>query len=326
MGITTESFETSAEAPDTHDVRAAVAEAMAQDGLSQMGVATRSGVAHSTLSAWLNGTYKGNNDGVADKLRVWLQTRTAASRTRAAIPDAPRFLLTPTASAILDVLEIAQTVPDIAVIAGAAGIGKTSAAEYYRSQNSNVWLVTMEPSYGTMGAVLRVLAEALGLAPNRGAGDLSDSIRRRLTGTSGLLIFDEAQNLRPEFVDQIRGYHDRAGVGIALMGNQTVASRYGRANFSEAYAPLFSRVGQRLRQKGPKTADIKMLVDAWGLSDVDAAKAAIAVGKMPGAARTLTKVLRMAHLLASSDGRKDVSVKDVEAAWAQLSDREGGVA
>ena len=57
--------------------------------------------------------------------------------------------------------------------------------------------------------------------------EMAKAIHARLEGTKGLLIIDEAQNLFPKAMDQIRSFHDQAEIGIALVGNQTVAARYG---------------------------------------------------------------------------------------------------
>lgn len=47
----------------------------------------------------------------------------------------------------------------------------------------------------------------------------------RLKGTQGLLIVDEAQHLSAGAIDQLRAVHDRAEVGLALLGNEEVWSR-----------------------------------------------------------------------------------------------------
>ena len=185
--------------------------------------------------------------------------------------------------------------------------------------------MTVEPAIQTLGGVIRLICNELGIADNRSTSYLSDAIRRRLMHSSGLLILDEAQNLRPEFVDQIRAYHDRAGIGVAMIGNETIARRYGADRMTEAYAPLFSRVGQRFTQRRAMQKDLLLFSEAWNLTDEGARKAAIKIGKTAGALRVMTKVLRMAFLLAHTDGRSEPSQSDVEAAYEQLSARsEGG--
>jgi len=45
----------------------------------------------------------------------------------------------------------------------------------------------------------------------------------------------------------------------------------------------------------------------------------LAIAKRPGALRNLTKVLRMAHLLAGADGAEAVAETHIRMAWERLS-------
>ena len=327
MGNTIEEMSPEGLELDEATVRQQFSDLLTADGRPLSQIAIEAGVAYATLSAWRAGTYKGRNDRIAAQVHSWMVTREARKRTRVAVPREPKFQQTPTASAMLDVLEAAHTLPDMAVIAGSAGIGKTTTAKWYQRRAANVWLVTMEPSYSTMGSVLSAIAEAVGISPTNSTARTSDLIRRRLVGTGGLLIVDEAQNLSAAAIDQIRTFHDRAEIGIALVGNETVAARFGRDRLSMEYAPLFSRIGQKFRQKSLTAKDLTILIDAWELEDDGARGVARKVGKMPGAARLMGKVLKLAFLRANNDGRDKPVQADVEAAWDQLGNRvEGGAA
>lgn len=327
MGSTVEELSTEDGDLDEAVVRERFNAIVVEDGRPLARIAPETGIHYTTLSAWKAGNYSGNNERITGQVNQWLTTREAKKRTHAVLPEPPAFIMTPTASAIIDVLEAAQVLPDMAVISGAAGIGKTTAIEWYQRRAANVWLVTMEPSHTTLGSVMGAICQAVGYLKSRSASDMSENIRRRMTGTGGLLILDEAQNLTLEAVDQIRAFHDRAKVGIAMVGNETVAGRYSAASLTAEYAPLFRRIGQKFRQRALKKGDLDLLVGAWNLSDEGAQAVARAVGRAPGAAGIMTKVLRLAFLLAHHDQRPQPNKKDMETAWEQLSARtEGGAA
>lgn len=81
------------------------------------------------------------------------------------------------------------------VIVGVPRVGKTFAARQYY-QHANTWMVTLSPAHASITECLLELAEALGLSDlSRNKGKLARAIRRRLSGTHGLVIVDEADYL-----------------------------------------------------------------------------------------------------------------------------------
>lgn len=319
MSSTTEALSPeNGEVADEATVRDQFKTVVADRGVALAKIAPETGVHYSTLAAWNSASYSGNNARVTEQIRQWLVTQEARSRMQTALPRAPSFVRTDTALAIIDVLEAAQTLPDIALVTGGAGIGKTMTIGWYQEKAANVWLVTMERSYRSLSALLDQIARVVGVPGGKSSSATSEQIRRRLLGTGGLLVIDEAQFLTGEQVDQLRTFHDKSEVGIAMVGNETIAGRYAVDRLTHDQAPLFSRVGQRFRQRGLKIRDLNMLIDAWGLSDPAAAAMARSAGRLPGAARLMTKTLRMAFLLARNDQRDQPNERDVKLALEQL--------
>lgn len=320
MGSTVEELSTEGATQDDAQIRAAFEIAVTEDGRPLAQIAPSTGVNYATLSAWRAGKYQGRNDRIASQVQQWLVAREAKKRTENSLPEIPGFVMTPTASRIIEVLERTRVLPDMGVIAGGPGIGKTKALEWYAAQTPNVWVVTMQPCLGEISAMMEVIGATLGsnLRVYRKA-ERAASIIRMLTGKQGLLIIDEAQHLPPALMDQLRSFHDIADVGIAMAGNETVFSRFGADRRTPQFAQLFSRVGQRFARKELTKGDLDVLIGAWGLTDDGAAKAARAIGRRPGAARGMTKALRMAFVLARAEGRDQPNQADVEMAWQQLS-------
>lgn len=283
--------------------------------LSQSAAAKDAGVAYTTFAAWLNGSYAGNNQRVAADVKRWLAARSARQQTAAALPTRTGFIATPTADRIMPVLAYAQAAPDISVIVGAAGVGKTTALNQYRAQTPNVWLATMTPSTAGVSPMLRELCIEMGLE-QKNAADLPRTIERKARGSGGLIVVDEAQHLSRPALEQLRSIHDRAAIGIVLAGNPAVLSRLEGDRKAE-FAQLFSRIGMRLTLARPKAGDVSAILDAWGVTDAEETRLLSTIAGKPGALRGLDKCLVLATMVASGAGRARTA-DDIRSAWAQL--------
>lgn len=284
--------------------------------LSRM--AKEASLALGTFSNWLGDTYAGDNSRVAHEITKWLNVRASRAAVAATMPAAPGFLMTETASAIFDVLEHAQSMPELVVITGGSGVGKTFATRAYRDRSPNVWIITAQPSFGTPRAMLRDIAQALQIDEKYSAQHISRSIAAKLAATRGLLIVDEAQYLWSDAVDQLRTLYDQVEIGVALVGNERVYRRL-------VGDQIFSRVGMRLSREKSLARDVEIVLDAWEITGASERKLLRAIARKPGALRGLTKALRIAHMLAASDHR-GINQDDISAAWSRVSNGnlEGG--
>lgn len=305
---------------DIEAVRARVRAVMADRKMAMTDVSRQVGIPYGTFSSWMGGTYKGRNGHLAEQTLHWLSGLEAADRTRALAPRAPAFVPTPTANEILATLEHAQHMPEMVVITGAPGVGKTSTGRWYAARNPNVWLLTAEPAMSSPRALMDELAEAIGLQ-ERGLSSqrLSRTLARRMTGSNGLILIDEAQHLTSQTLDQLRMFHDLASIGIALMGNESVYARLEGGTRAAQYAQLFSRVGMRLQRPRALKGDVDSLLDAWGIPGKQERALLLAIAKKPGALRNLTKVVRVAHMLAGAEGAEAVGENHIRMAWERLS-------
>ena len=285
--------------------------------LSMAAVARLAGVGESTLSAFNAGNYSGNNARVADKVTVWLNDQDARARSRSVSAPPIPFTRTRTTEAFLGALEHAQTGPDMAVLVGGAGVGKTTAANRYQETHSNVFMITAEPSLSSSYAVLDYLGDVLGVA-EVAAQKRSRAISTRLRGTQGLLIVDEAQHLSIGAIDQLRAIHDRAQIGMALLGNEEVWSRIDGGGRKAQFAQLFSRVGMRVITPRPTPLDIEAILDAAEVLDRDQRGLLRVIAGKPGALRAMVKTLNLARK-AALGADEPLSVKFINAAWQRLS-------
>lgn len=301
-------------------LREEVRQLMASDNLTLADIARESGIGHSTLSAWINGTYKGDNADKAAGVLRWLETRHKRTRTMAVLPSAPAFQLTQTAEHIFNILSFSQTAPDFGVIVGGAGIGKTTAIEEYQRRASNVHVVTMEPCLASPNNMLSALAEEIGVLEKRSSW-ISRAICAKIRNTGALIVIDEAQHLSSQALDQLRTtVLDRARCGVVVSGNESVYARLQGAGDARnaQFAQLYSRVGMRASQGTVRAKDVCTLLAAWGITDPDALSLLKVIARKPGALRGMTKTIRLAFMLAAGDGAT-FGAKYVRQAWSQLS-------
>jgi DNA transposition AAA+ family ATPase len=286
------------------------------EDMTRKQVAAESGVAYGTLTPFLGGTYAGDRSRIAEKLEIYLASRGKREAIRAAVPAAG-FVATPTATAIHDLLAHAQGMPDMVVITGAPGTGKTFAACAYTRGNPNVWKLVASPALNSTRALLGELASLLGVYDAGSQYRIARDVMRRLSGTQSLIIIDEAQHLTSAMLDQLRAFHDQSPCGIALLGNDAVVGRLEGGRRSAEYAQLTSRVGMRMKRRAPQKGDVVALLDAWGATG--APRDALAgVAKQAGGLRSMHKTWRLASMLARAETRELVA-EDIDMAWKRLA-------
>lgn len=304
----------SVEQLDADALRQRVRDYSAANGTSLRSIGLLCGVTgESTFTAWVSSKYKGNNEGIDEKVRIWLRSEEQLSHQRLILPAEVKFAATPTAIKFINVLEYAQAMPDIVVISGGAGVGKTKAVKRYQETRPNVWVLTAEPSLSSHSKMMEYLREVLSI-PVTAKHQISRAVAAKLLDTQGLVVVDEAQHLTPKCIDQLRSVFDRAGVGLALVGNEEVWSRIDGGGRKTEYAQLYSRVGMRVTVTRPSMKDIDVLLDAAEISGTKQRSVLRTIGQKPGALRGMMKTLRTARL-AAAGAKQELSEEHVAAAW-----------
>lgn len=268
-------------------------------GISQAQVARQLGVSPSALSSYLKGDYKGNSEAIDEAVKNWF---VGLDYKKQVFVEAPIFIETATAKQIWTTLNFAKILGTFSIVYGASGVGKTKAAQEFKRNNSNVWLITASPARSTLSEVLYEMALELNIndAPRRKA-KLSRLIAKKLNGTNGLMIIDEADHLPYDALEEIRIIQEETGVGIVLIGNDRVYNRLrGGANQQHEFERLWSRVAKKVSIQKSKKADVKAVATAWNLdiSDTDLMTTLYAIGASSGGLRSLTQYLRLAGMTA----------------------------
>ena len=299
------------------ELRARLRELLHSSDLSQAQIARQAGISAAALNQWLQRRYVGDNAAIAAKLEQWESARArAAAMTQ--LPAGAAFVETPTARRILAAISHAQWMADLVEVSGPPGIGKTRTAQHYAETNPSVFYAMMSPGCASGVAAFEQICEDLSIAnPPQGVRRMARAIRERIQGTRGVLIIDECQHLGIPAVDELRaGIYDRAGVGMVLMGSETLPIRMlGRGGNT---AQIVSRMGRRLVLRRPAAADANELVKSWGIKDPNARKFLASIAGARGGLRAIVKTLRLAALSKGGDVAS-LEEGDVHGAWAVLS-------
>lgn len=301
------------------DTRAAIRTIVDNDGVTYSAIAREIGLSATALSQFMNENYRGDNDSVSGKLVVWLENRTRKTNE---MPQAPDFVETRTVKQIWSALQYAQLAQCISVIYGSPGVGKSKALQQFVRERPNVWLITVSPSRSSLSECLYELALELGVgdAPRR-AGQLGRVIRRKLRGTSGLLIIDEADHLDYPVLEELRILQEETGIGLALVGNNQVYSKLTGGNSRNVdFARLFSRIAKKVAILKTKKDDVKAISAAWGLGDRER-DLVTQLAERPGALRTVSHTLRLAAMFATG-ANESLSEKHIRAAVKDLEGTE----
>lgn len=298
------------------DVRAKVRTIVESSDVTYAAVAREAGISTSVISQFIKGEYRGDNNGVAAKISVWLDNR---NRRTNDMPVAPDFIPTRTVKQIWDALQYAQLAQCITVIYGNSGVGKTRALQQFAADRPNVWLITVSPSRSSLSECLYELALELGIgdAPRR-SGQLGRAIRRKLRGTNGVVLVDEADHLDYSVLEELRILQEETGVGLALIGNHQVYGKLTGGNSRNMdFARLFSRIAKKVSILKTKKADVEAIADAWGLNGKAERDLIHALADKPGALRTISHTLRLASMFARGSNEA-MSEKHIRAAVKDL--------
>ncbi len=216
-------------------------EYMNEQGYSQADIAKRLGMSGAAISQYIHGKYP-SPETIDAKVRVMLQKEELRQQV-AGVKELP-FAMTGIARQVMEALEYARIKRNITVIYGDAGVGKTRAAEEWAAGKMDVVHLTAAPALGNPKSFFKYLARELRVIKSGHIDDLYLELCDRLQGSDKMIIIDEAQHLKLQTLENIRGIQETAGVAVVLIGNETVYTKMiGR--HSAEFAQLFSRIGWR---------------------------------------------------------------------------------
>lgn len=285
-------------------------------------LAKRTGIAQGTISQFGGEHgYRGDEKKLAEQVYRYRQGLIAQAQVEVDAPEIPGYFETETSKQLTNLLHYGRR-GRVVVAATGAGLGKTKTAKHFRACYPNVFLATMKPSTSGVNTMQQAVLKALGEKHPKGT---PQALTERICEMVGnmhdpLLIVDEAQHLGQKAFEEIRGWNDEIGLGIALFGNISVMQRIEGGGRDDAFAQIYSRVALRIVRPLPLHADAIALGEAWGVHDEATLAFLVKITMVPGGLRGATFALELAAMLASSE-RQPLGLDHLQSAWVQISSR-----
>ena len=211
---------------------------------SQKKTAETIGITDGTLSQLRNGKYNANPQKIFDIIESYFGVKEAAKLTYSEVG----YAQTSISSEIYNIIRVCQVKGGLAIACGAAGIGKTKAAQQFvKEHKTNSVLITVNPCISSIKSLLKVVAGKVGATIKKTRDELWISIIESLSDGM-ILIFDEAQHLPPTTIEVLRSFSDYFAdngqtLGICFVGNPETVDRYSSKRAE------FAQIANRTKQK-----------------------------------------------------------------------------
>ena len=279
--------------------------------LTNVYVAKATGLSTTTVSMWINGTYKGDNTKVTEKIKNFIK-RENARYANWSIPIVEISIM----EMVKEIARLCHTCGRIGVCVGVAGLGKTVAAKDYVSRYMDAILIESDYSY-TARSLLLELHHKLGLSCKGSAYNLMNEVVDKLKNSGRLIIIDEAENLRREALEMTRRIHDKTGVGLLLIGREVLLNNL--RGHENQFDQMYSRVMYKKNLENLVLNDIQMLLKSAG-QKIDLAKTYLVSCR--GNTRRLEHLICNSINVAELNGSNEVDEAIVKETSKMLMDKE----
>lgn len=237
----------------------------------------------SILSAFLSDSYRGDNEGVAQKAKAYMERERAVAK---AGRKELQIVETTVYKRLRDAAEYCYR-GKMGLAYGASGIGKTRASDRLAATDPTIIRIEVVPGFSLVDLLISI-CEALRLRYTQTIMAMFQAITGKLTESGRLILIDEAEYLNIKALDILRRIHDIAGVGVLLIGTP-------KLNYQFRDKPDFRQIDNRIR--------IRVSLDNISVSD---AKQIIAAN-----APECVAVAPILHKLCAGDARRLESLTDM---------------
>lgn len=212
---------------------------MKESRKTQKQISKETGLSTSVISQFLNETYSGDNEQIAETISRYLTIGKERLNTVQKSCFYPGLYNT---QEVLFACNYAHRKNDVVLVSGDAGAGKTTALRYYAQNNTGVIFVTANACAVTAAAILSLICREIGLQSTNRRAVLMNGLVEHLAGTNRLIIIDEADHLSLDALQAVRNLNDQAGCGIVFAGNDKIY----RQMFSPRRGYEFDQVRTRI--------------------------------------------------------------------------------
>lgn len=221
-------------------------------GKTQKEIAKETGLSASVISQFLNGTYAGDNEEIANTIVKYLRIANDRLNVQKTTQFYKQLYNT---QKVLFACNHAHIDNDIVLVCGEAGAGKTTALNYYTENNAGVIMVTCNACTVSATAVLKLIAKKIGIEGINRREPLMNKLLDRFKGTHRLIILDEADHLSLDALQAVRNLNDSAGVGIVFSGNDKIYRQMYGGQRGYEFDQIRTRIVVRQRVSNEYTVD-----------------------------------------------------------------------
>lgn len=194
-------------------------EFMEKSQKTQLQIAKETGISNTVISQFIGGTYKGDNEEVANSIEKYL---VLANERLENVDNTVFYKNLKNTKTSLFAVKYAHKNCEVVLLSGDAGAGKTTALEYYAKNNTGVIFVTASICTSSPTAILKEIALATGKRATGSKGQIEKMLISVLSNSNRLIIIDEADQLTFNAIQAVRNLNDKAHVGILLSGNNKI--------------------------------------------------------------------------------------------------------
>ena len=201
-----------------------------------------------------------------------------------------------------------------------SGLGKSTACDHFASLYPHVYVARLWESQGSQGPMQQRVLWSLGVKNVSGTPyALSQMICEKLSSMhKPVLILDEAQFMTVKSLEEVRGWHDETGAGIALFGDQRLHQLIYNGTGKNDLPQLRRRLRAMPVRTLPYSQDVTALADAWNVHDKRLITELGRIAQRPGGLGLATQVLEMASLMAVAE-KKVIALSHIQEAAADVS-------
>ena len=231
-------------------------------------VADALGISRAYISEFANGK-RAINDELAQKLADFLAPFTAVQAQQQTHAPRVPFVLTDDVREMITLIDDCREKNLFGVIAGAAGLGKTTTIRKYAEGYEDVYVYTPDPNI-TLKEFLLDLADLFGVTiTGRRISEMSKQLTKFLQANPRFLIIDEfgwiMRNGSMRIIESLRGIREACNrnLGIVLSGHADDFADFIR----NSKAQIYSRLGPVYELQGPSKEECRKLVESLWMTD-----------------------------------------------------------
>ena len=218
---------------------------MQLNSVSQNALSRALGINPSAISTFRKGEYKGNNEELARKLKLYMDNfiaKKSDSRN-----EAIKVFSSNDKKMADFVINEAYIDGQIALITGEAGSGKSTIVKEYVATHPNAILIEAT-LHTTAKVLLEILSEKLGITHARSLHDRVVAISLELRKRDVIILIDEAEHLPLRALEDLRRIWDFSQCPIVLVGTEILLKNLMGKNGE--LRQLYSRIDGKWHVKG----------------------------------------------------------------------------